>query len=153
VTDIRINAPGAGDWIMSRVGGVFTPRYDHSFARFLGSNVRGGFVLTQYLGNSMTVHMAGDDKRWCNRELLWLVFHYAFIQLGCSKLLSPMAADDEVSMPMQIRAGWQIEAVVKDVYAPGRHMLVLTMSREACPWLNYRPKDWQDGKAVATACA
>jgi hypothetical protein len=32
MSDIRINEPGAGEWIMSQLGVPFTPRYDNPFS-------------------------------------------------------------------------------------------------------------------------
>jgi hypothetical protein len=151
MTDIRIDAPGAGQWVMDRAGGVFMPVYDHSFTRHdrRDGSIRGGFVLCQYLGASMAVHCAGDDKHWCNRELLWVVFYYAFVQLNCIKLFAPLRSDDDRKMAMWLRAGWALETVLTDAYALGVHMMVLTMVKDACPWLNYQPKEWRVGHKEA----
>lgn len=146
MSDIRIDAPGAGDWIMSRVNGRFDSAVDHSFSSHDGSGaVLGGFVLCQYLGHSMTIHMAGDDAQWCSRELLWLPFHYAFTQLGCGKMLAPVRSDNYDALSMDLRAGWELETVIHDVYAPGVHMMVLSMVKATCPWLDYTPKQWRVG--------
>lgn len=147
--DIRIDESGAGQWIMDRCEGVFRPDMDHSFSSHDGERILGGFVLNQYLGASMSVHMAGDDKRWCNRELLWLVFDYAFNQLGCTKMLAPVRSDNYVAISQDLRAGWHLETVVRDVYAPGVHMLILGMTKATCPWLAYQPKTWRSNKRVA----
>lgn len=149
MTDIKINAPGAGQWVMDRAGGVFMPGHDNVFSRHREDGaIRGGFVLAHYLGASMTVHCAGDDKHWCNRDLLWLIFHYAFVQLGCIKMLCVPRSDDHRKLTMWLRAGWQLETVVKDVFAPGVHMMVLFMTKDTCPWLNYQPREWCAGKAA-----
>lgn len=153
MTDIRIDKPGAGEWIMARVGGVFTPTHSHSFSRHnLDSGmIRGGFVLEQYLGASAHVHMAGDDKRWINRELLWVFFTYTFKQLGCSKIIVPMPSRERgaVSLSIQLRLGMRVEATIEDGYAPGVHMLFLTMSRDTCRWLDYKPREWRYNREAA----
>lgn len=144
MTDIKINAPGAGQWVMDRLGSRFMDGFDVSFTRHApDGSVRGGIVLSHYIGGSMTAHMAGDDKHWFNRELAWLVFDYAFNQLGCIKLLAPLRSDNSRVIAMDMRGGWDLEAVVKDAYGRGLHMLILTMTRETCPWLNYKPKAWR----------
>jgi hypothetical protein len=145
--EIRINAPGAGDWVMSRVGGRrFTPGHDNSFTTHRDGEILGGFVLCDYIGGSLTVHMAGDDKRWCSKELLWLVFHYAFEQVGCTKMIAPLPSNDPKVLAMDMRAGWQLETAVTDVYGPGIHMMVLTMTKDECPWLKYTPRYWRPGR-------
>lgn len=140
--DIRIDEPGAGQWVMDRCGGAFSPLHDHSFTTHRDGQIIGGFVLCQYLGNSITVHMAGDDKFWCSRDLLWLIFHYAFEQLGCYKALAPLRSDQHRVIAMDTRAGWNLEAVVRDAYAPGVHMLILGMTKASCPWLKHTPRSW-----------
>lgn len=143
MTEIRINAPGAGEWIMGQLGGIFTPKLDNTFSSHDGDRILGGFVLTWFLGGSLTVHMASQDKHWCSRELLWLVFHYAFEQLGVHKMLTPLSSQQHEIIAMDMRAGWGLEATIRDAYEPGHHMLILSMTKDTCPWLRYKPKRWQ----------
>jgi hypothetical protein len=147
--EILIDAPGAGDWVMKRAEGIFTPGYDHSFTTHRDGVLLGGFVVCSYLGNSVTVHMAGEDKHWCSRNLLWAVFNYTFDQLGCYKALAPLRSDHHRIIAMDMRAGWGLEAVVRDAYAPGVHMLIMGMTRATCPWLKYSPKSWPTQERVA----
>ena len=144
---IRIDAPGAGDWVMSRVQGLFHPGWDHSFTAHRGEEILGGFVIGQYLGAgaSALMHVAGEGKRWCTRELLWLVFDYGFNQLDCCKLMGQVRSDNHYALAMYLRAGGRIEAVIRDAYK-GAHMLILTTTRETCPWLDYTPRVWRPGK-------
>jgi len=140
--DIRINEPGAGEWVMEQLHAHFTPKWDNSFTSHDGDRILGGFVLTHFLGNSVTVHMAAQDKRWCSRDLLWLTFHYGFEQLGCHKMLTPLPSDRHDIIAMDMRAGWGLEAVVRDAYKPGVHMLILGMTKATCPWLKHEPRIW-----------
>jgi hypothetical protein len=146
---ILIDEPGAGEWIMGQLSGVFHPQYDHSFSTHRDDRILGGFVMSHFIGGSMSVHMAAQDKHWCSRELLWLVFHYGFEQLGCFKMLTPLASDMHDVIRMDMRAGWALEAIVRDAYAPGKHMLILSMTKETCPWLKYKPKQWAPGRRDA----
>lgn len=147
MSSIRIDAPGAGDWVMDRVDGAFFPGHDHSFTTHDDEGeIQGGFVLCQYLGVSATIHAAGNRPiRWCSRELLWMVFDYAFNQCGCRKLIAPVRSDNHYAMSMYMRAGWDIETVIRNVY-PTAHMLVLTMTKDTCRWLDYNPRTWRSGK-------
>jgi RimJ/RimL family protein N-acetyltransferase len=147
--EIKIDAPGAGEWIMGRAGGRFNPACDHSFATFDGNKILGGIVLMDYLGNSWSAHMAAEDKRWFSRDLAWLVFHYAFVQCGCHKMVTGVRSDNHRAISADLRGGWELEAVIRDLYAPGVHMMVLTMVPERCPWLKYRPGGWRSNKTEA----
>ena len=145
VREIRIDGPGDGAWIMTRADGVFTDGYDHSFASLRDGRIVGGFALCAYTGAAATVHMAGDDERWCSPDLLWLVFDYAFNQLGLNKLIATVRSNNYPALAQDIRAGWFPEAILRDVYRDA-HMLLLTMKRDQCRWLKIKPKRWMTGE-------
>lgn len=145
--DIRINEPGAGKWIMERCGGVFRPEMDHSISSHIGERMLGGFVLCQYLGNSIAIHDGADDKRWCSRDMLWMTFHYVFRQLKCHKAYAPTASDNYHALELNLRAGWRMETVLRDALAPGRHLILLAMEAGTCRWLMVTPQ-WYFPSAV-----
>lgn len=149
VRKIRINHPGAGEWIMERAGGVFRPDMDHSLATYRGDEILGGFVLSQYLGNSIAVHDAGCDPTWCPRELLWMMFHYVFRQLNCGLLIAPTQSDNYRALALNLRAGFRLETVICNAVAPGVHLMVLTMDAGACRWLRViTPQSWYPGEIM-----
>ena len=135
---IRIEYPGDGAWIMDRAEGVFTPEFDHVFMSVRDGARLGGFALCGFLGGSITVHMAGDDPRWCSRDLMWMVFHYAFVQLGVRKVLALVRSNNHIALAQDLRAGFAVEAMIQDAY-PDAHMMVLSMSRDTCRWLRITP--------------
>lgn len=148
--EVRIDEPGAGEWVMELSGGCFNPNGDHSFSSHRDGCILGGIVLAGFYGASWTMHQAGIDPRWCTRELLWLVFHYAFVQCECTKVVGLVRSDNHRAISTNLRGGWVLEAVLRDMFAPGVHMLVLTMTKEQCRWLDYTgPRHWQPGKEAA----
>src|SRR5215467_13442449 len=99
--EIRVDAPGAGDWIMERAGGHYVPVFSHSLSSHdvdlpTGREVMlGGFVLTDYIRRaSAVVSMAGEGPGWCTRQLLVALFEYAFRQLGVRKLFALIRSDN-----------------------------------------------------------
>lgn len=146
--DIQINADDAGDWIMQRAGGVFTPETDHTISSHYGNGqIRGGFALCGYLGASMTVHVAGNDELWCTRDLLWMMFHYVFRQLGCRKLIAPTPSTNYHALDLNLRAGFRLEAVLRDATVDG-HLMLLTMEARNCRWLRVKPQRYFPGDVV-----
>jgi hypothetical protein len=144
MSDIHIDAPGAGDWVVEHWKGCFREGFDHSFTTHDGDRVLGGFVLSTYMGDSMTIHMAAEDPHWCSRDLLWMVFHYAFEQAGCRKLFAPVRSDNYHALSENFRAGWHLEAVLRDAYTDGVHLMILEMTKDECPWLDYKPRAWRE---------
>lgn len=142
---ILIDHPGDGQWILDRAGGTFVPGQDHSFGHYRRGELVGGIVASSYLGNLIALHAAGVDPGWCSRELLWMAFHYCFVQLGVHKVVAPVPSDNHRALNVDLRAGFQLETIIKDAWAPGRHLMVLTMTMAQCRWLLIKPHDYVPG--------
>jgi hypothetical protein len=127
---------------MARAGGVFTLGHDNAFMTYRGERRLGGIAATGYLGASIQFHMAGDDNRWITRDLLWLAFDFAFNQLGVRKVLGPLASTNDIAMAIDLRAGFELDAVIRDA-VPDGHLIILSMTKEKCRWLNYRSGAWR----------
>jgi hypothetical protein len=136
VREIKINHPGDGDWIMLRVGGVFNDKTDHTVAVHRDGRIAGGMVYTGYLGSMITMHVAGSEDNWVTRDFLWMIFHYAFVQLGCRKVLGLVAASNHRSLKINKALGWRETARIYDAYPDGSALIILTMDKT----------DWQISK-------
>lgn len=147
---ILINHPGDGAWIMERVGGRFVPGHDHSLANHDDTGLLGGFVFNNYVGNAIFVHDAGRAKTWCSRDLMWMLFDYAFHQLGVQKVIAPVAADNIHALELDLKAGFQIETAIADAVAPGVSMLLLSMEATNCRWLRLRSMNYYTRKHRVT---
>ena len=136
---IRIDAPGAGALIMSKVGvrEQFNEALDHSIATFDDNGaLLGGFVVCGYTQASMVVHMAGCTPSWCSRELMRVLFSYGFDQLGLRRMLATVSSANTRALELDLRAGWRMEAIIEDAYPDG-HMIILSMDRARCKWLEH----------------
>lgn len=100
----------------------------------------GGVVFTGYLGSAITLHMAGSEDNWATRDFLWMVFHYAFVQLGCRKVMGLVSSANERALSIDIRLGFRVAAKLEDMFPDGSDLLVLVMERAWCKWLNLVPK-------------
>lgn len=144
--EIMINHPGDGDWIMLRVGGIFNDKTDHTVAVHRDGKMVGGVVFTGYLGSSITLHMAGVEDNWATRDFLWMVFHYAFVQLGVRKVLGLVSSDNARALSIDIRLGFTVAARISDVYPDGSDLVVLEMARAGCRWLALTPKHYRSNQ-------
>lgn len=141
--EIIINAPGAGEWIMHRAGGLFTPGHGHSLSTHSDAGIVGGFVIDSFTGVCACVHMAGEGPGWATPDLLWMLFDYSFNQLGVKKLLGLVRSDNYAALAINLRGGWRVETLVRDMYGEGVHAFVIYMKPEGCRWLNHVPKGWR----------
>jgi hypothetical protein len=146
--EIRINDRADGEWVMMRVGSLFNPMLHHCIGLHRNGRVRGGVVFTDYIGAAIMVHMAGDETNWATRDFLWMVYDYAFNQLGVRKLLGTVAASNTRALAIDLRMGFHIETRIKDVLPDGGDLLILTMDRSDARWLKVKPRYYRSLMAV-----
>jgi hypothetical protein len=99
----------------------------------------GGVIYDSYTRNCVFIHQAGFSKRWLTGDMLWVAFDYPFNQLGVGKLAGTIPSSKPELLKFNERLGFREEARIKDAYPDG-DMIVLTMTRDGCPWLKLKPK-------------
>ena len=143
---IKINEPGVGQLLMDHVHGNFREGVDQVISTHSGSGeLMGGVVYEHYWGNSIAMHSVGLTPRWCSRDMMWMMFHYPFRQIGCGKVIATVRSDNLRALSIDFRAGFKLEATIKDAVAPGVHLMVLTMSVAECRWLKLSPQQYLPG--------
>lgn len=85
------------------------------------------------------LHCAGEGRKWLNRNFLWYVFHYAFVELEVNKILSPVESDNSDSRRFIEHIGFSLEATLQDA-SPKGDLLIYSMKRVDCKWLNLKDK-------------
>lgn len=129
-----------GDAIAKAAHTSYNPRADQIISRVdAEGELLGGVIFQAYTGASIHVHMAGFRDNWCNRDLIWCIFHYAFDQLECKKVFGQVSEANVKALEIDLKLGFKIVAKVDDVFPEGA-CLVLAMSREDCRWLKIKPR-------------
>jgi len=146
--EVHINDPNDGEWVMLRVGGLYNAKTDHVIALRRDGRTVGGVVFTGYLQASICMHMAGSEDNWCTRDFLWMVFDYVFIQLGVRKAIGLVPSTNHRALAIDTRLGFEIEASIKDACLDGADLLVLSMTKERCKWLNLKPRYYRSGQSM-----
>jgi RimJ/RimL family protein N-acetyltransferase len=98
----------------------------------------GGVIYDGYTVACIFIHQAGFSKKWLSKDMLWVAFDYPFNQLGCSKLCGTIPSTNEELLAFNTRLGFKVETRIRDAY-PGGDMLILSMTRDECPWLKIKP--------------
>lgn len=119
---------------------VYSPAHDHSIARFKDGRLLGGVIFQGYTGASIELHVAGFDPHWISKDMLWAVFTYPFIQLGCKKILGRVAETNRRALEFDLKLGFKEEARIREVFPEG-DLLILTMRRDECRWLKLSPRN------------
>jgi L-amino acid N-acyltransferase YncA len=144
---ILINHVDDGVWVMQRVGGVFNHITDQCIALHRDGHIRGGVVYTGFLGASIMLHMAGSEDNWATRDFLWMVFDYAFNQLGVRKLIGLVASRNTRAISVDLRLGFRLEGRLTEMLPDSdEDLLILTMLKRDCKWLNLVPKHYRSNQ-------
>ena len=136
---IVVNNPDLGDWIAHRAGFTYNTRADVNFCRVVGNQPIGGVVFTNYTGASIFIHAAGDSRWWADRDMLWVTFHYPFVQLGVDILFGSVPSTKPDVIAWDKKLGFK-DCTTLQGAIPNGDLVILSMRREDCRWLSVKPR-------------
>jgi hypothetical protein len=108
----------------------------------------GGNILKDYTGVSMAIHDGSVSEHWLTRDLLWITFHYPFVQLGCTSLIGYTPSYNTVALSLALKVGFELETRIKDCLPGGGDLVVTRMWRDRCRWLKLKPRSLADRQAL-----
>lgn len=130
-----------GPWMMGLLGSHWFPGRGHIIG--LWDDQAGplaGCLFENHNGASIVLHIATDGtRRWMNREYLWFVFYFPFVQLGVTKIIAPVESTNTICAKFVEHIGFTLEATLKDA-APKGDLLIYTMVKDQCKWLNLKER-------------
>jgi hypothetical protein len=143
---IQFNNTDHGFAIAAAIPRVYNPVADTVISRTNDEGkLLGGVIYDGCTGPCIFAHQAGFSKHWLSRDMLWILFDYVFVQLKCKKVCGTIPSSNQTLLEFNKKLGFSQEAVIKDAYPDG-DMLVVSMTREQCRWLNIKPRGYQRGQ-------
>lgn len=137
---IRFNDRDAGQHIAELSGIVLGPA-DVPISRHKPDGTfMGGVILTCYTGAAFFMHQGARDSRWLNRDMLWAIFHYPFVQCGCTSIIGMTPSYNVGALSIALKAGFELETTIKDCLPGGENLIVTRMWRDKCRWLDWTPR-------------
>ena len=123
------------DWVADRIG---CTKWSHDFEA-LGIEVDGaliaGVVVDGYVVDTRcSLHVAGEGRRWLNREFIRTVFDYVFRQLNCKVVVGPVSSANEDALRFDRHLGFSEVGRIVDG-APNGDLVLLKMAKADCRWL------------------
>ena len=104
----------------------------------------GGVTYDGFLRRSIHMHVASFRPSFLSRDFLFVVFDYPFNQLGVEVVYGLVASTNVRAVVFDRRIGFVDEAVLKGACVDG-DLLILSMRRHQCRWLNYKPRSIKRG--------
>jgi len=139
---VEFNNFAHGHAIAKEAGTSFNPLSDIVIARTMNGELIGGCVYQNYTGKSIGIHVSGFKPGWISRDLLWICFHYPFIQLGCEYLFGLAPAFNLKAVEFNRKMGFTEVTRIEHVFPEG-DMVVFRMHRDECRFLMPKKSDLQ----------
>lgn len=96
-----------------------------------------GVVFCAYNKASMFIHVASDGSRqWVSKELLKVVFDYAFRQAGVKVLIGTVPESNTDAQRFDEHVGFVRTSTIPDAHPDG-DLYIYTMTREQCRWVKH----------------
>lgn len=137
---IEINNHEHGLLITRAAQTLYDVHHDVVISRTIDGRLAGGVVYYDFTFKSIAMHIAGFHTHWINRDLAWMVFHYAFKQLGVTSIFCEIRSGYNDVIDLAHRFGFIYECTIPEVF-PVDDLVILRMRAENCKWLNYQPKE------------
>ena len=144
---IVFNAPEHGHRIAKQAGFHFNPACDMVISRTKDNELLGGVIYQNFTGESIAMHIGSFSKQWVNRELIWVCFHYPFVQLGVKRLFGQVPETNTKALEFDLWFGFKILTKIDGVFPDGG-VIVLVLEKTDCRWLNYKPKTLRPGQEI-----
>lgn len=126
------------------------PTFDHcvSFGSEDGKEIYYGVIFQNWTTIACTIHSAIFEPRKLNREALYYIFHYPFVQLECERLFGVVPSDNAKALELDRKLGFKCVTVIPGAF-PGADGVVMGMERTDCKWLNFKPRHYIEPRKVA----
>jgi hypothetical protein len=137
---ITFNNRRDGRVIANAAGTAYDPMSDVVVAhRDKIGIMTGGFILSEFTDVSCTGHYAGFRQRWGSRDLLWVAFHFPFVQSDLERMFAYLPETNLRALAFNQHLGFREIQRIPNVYRGGAK-IVMVMERAECPWLALKPR-------------
>ncbi len=123
-----------GPWVCKRTGGEWWPGMGTAIGLEQDGKLIAGVLYDNYNGANIQMHVAGEGRRWLNRDYLRFCFHYPFNQLKVKRITGIVPSVNDDALKFDTHIGFRYETTLRDAHPDG-DLIVLVMRREDCRWI------------------
>lgn len=142
---ITFNDVNHGHQLARAAGCYYNPASDSCITREEDGELLGGVIFTNYTRESIAMHVASFRDNWVTRDLIWVCFHYPFVQLGVKRIFGQVPETNTKALHFDLRFGFKILTKIDGVFPDGG-MYVVKLERDECRWLDMKPRFLKPGQ-------
>lgn len=107
---------------------------------FDGDRLIAGVAYSNYRGCDIEILAAAEHKRWLSKGVLYTIFAYPFIQLGCLRVTAITAKKNKHARQFIEKIGFRLEGMHPKAM-DGRDACSYGMLRQHCKWIQGNGKE------------
>lgn len=120
-------------WVCEGLGGTYRGG-EQGLGLLRDGELVAGVTYYHNLRRSICMSIFTTDRRWANRDYLYAVFAYPFVQLKVNKVLALIDSGNTNSMRLVGKHGARKEAVIEGAGKSG-DLVIWSMAASHCKWL------------------
>lgn len=133
--------------IAKAAGCSFNPECDVAISRWEDGLLLGGVIYQNFTHESIAMHVASFRNNWVTRDLIWVCFHYPFVQLGVKRIFGQVPETNIQALNFDLRFGFKILTKIDGVFPDGG-VIVLVLERDECRWLDLKPRSLMPAQEI-----
>lgn len=135
-------------WLCDRIGLVPT-MYLMCIGSVLNGKICGVVGYDNYNGSSIVMHSAGEGN-WVTRDMLYASFNYPFNICKAEVVIGLVPSGNTQAIRFNKHLGFTVQLNLKGGHPDGS-LLIMTLSKDRCRFLNRRKRHGQEIEAAASA--
>lgn len=143
VDRIAVNEPEWGPQIAEVAATIYNPAVDINICTLVDETLQGGVIFSDYTGESIHAHIAGLHRHWLTHDLLWMMFHYPFNQLGVKRIFGQVPENNLKALEFDLKLGFTPVVRLEGVYPGNVACIIMRMERDDCRFLQLKPRTFQ----------
>lgn len=125
------------------------PMNGEALGVMINNELVGGVVYNNFTGGSIDATIATKSAKWLNRNTLFFLSSYPFLQLKCNRVGGIVDVGNYRSLAVAQKFGFEIEGMLRKYRPNGADVFVLGMTKEQ--WLKRIEKHGKSTKSPARA--
>ncbi len=118
------------------------PENSAALGFLINGKMAGGILYTALKpGNDVWLSIYADDKRWCTRRVLKIIFGIVFDLWGCRRANALIDVDNRASLRLATGVGFRKEGKMRQYRENGRDVYVLGMLKNECKFFKTKEKN------------
>lgn len=133
---------GVAEWVASSLQISLDELLEVASLGFVcGGKLIGGVVYGGYRKNrDVWLTIYSNDKKWCSRRILKIIFGFAFDELACRRVNVLVEVDNSASFSLVKRLGFVLEGRLREFSEKGKDTYILGMCRDDCKFVKKKEK-------------